>query len=216
MKKPPRWRPGTAAMPAVMMAALTMLSGCMYMTHDETHAPGMDALVGQSFVTVQDAFLIKDTCIDTYSAKHCAQLQAVQGHYYVKDPSAVGGSWLLVKLPADPQALAASQELAARLTFVPQGTTLKVVQLVSRSMGQYRRCWVVYATLPGLSADTVAEVPACSQAAPESGPMWLHAQEVQPEMKNGKPVKTYGPVQYDFLEQPPSPDPAYLIPATQP
>lgn len=210
MNKPPRWLPGTMALlPA-------MLCGCMFVTHDKTHAPGMDALVGQSLVTVQDAFLIKDSCIDNYDAKHCSQLQVAQGHYYVKDPASMGGSWLLLKLPADPQALATSPELAARLTLVPKGTALKVVQLVSRSMGQYRRCWVVYAALPGLPADTVAEVPACNQAAPESGPVWFHPQEVPPEMKNGKPVKTFGPVEYDYLDQPPVPDPAYLIPANTP
>ncbi|HEY1991882.1 MAG TPA: hypothetical protein VGH71_05420, partial [Gammaproteobacteria bacterium] len=128
-------RPGRAGLP--MAAMLAALSGCMYMNHDETHAPGMDAVVGQSFQTVQDAFLIKDACIDNYQAKHCSQLQVVQGHYYVKDPKAAGaGGWLLLKLPADQQVLATSKEAAARLTWVPKGSTLKVVQLLSRSMGQ--------------------------------------------------------------------------------
>jgi hypothetical protein len=35
-------------------------------------------------------------------------------------------------------------------------------------------------------------------------------------MKNGKPVPNYGPVQYDFLDQPPLPDPALLTPAPKP
>ena len=215
MKKLSRRLPGAVLLPA-MLAGLTTLGGCMYMTHDETHAPGMEALVGQSLVTVQDAFLIKDSCIDNYDAKHCSQLQAVRGHYYVRDPAAVGGGWVLLKVPADTQALTASPELAARFTFVPKGTPLTVVQLVSRSMGQYRRCWVVYATLAALPADRVAELPACDQGAPESGPMWFHPQPVRPPMKNGNPMKIFGPVQYDFLDQPPLPDPAYLAPAPKP
>ncbi|HSN18985.1 MAG TPA: hypothetical protein VLV87_12355 [Gammaproteobacteria bacterium] len=201
-------RPRRAGLPmAVLLAAL---SGCMYMNHDETHAPGMDAVVGQSFATVQDAFLIKDACIDNFKAKYCSQLQVVQGYYYVKDPHAPGaGSFLRKKLPADPQILSTSPEAAARLIWVPKGTRLKVVQLLSRSMGQYRRCWVVYATLPQLPADRVAEVPACLQWAPESAPMWFHAQALPPAPDAPRHDNT---TNYDFEDKPPVPDPAFLIP----
>lgn len=191
-------------------AAALAASGCMYMNHDETHAPGMDAVVGQSFTTVQDAFLIQDACIDHYDARHCSQLQVVNGHYYVKDPKAPGaGSYLQIKLPADQQALATSAELAARLTWVPKGTVLKVVQLESLSLGQYRRCWVVYATLPQLPADRVAEVPACYQWQPESEPMWFKAQALPPDPEAPKHDNT---TNYDFLEKPPLPDPDFLVP----
>lgn len=193
-----------------MAAMLAALSGCMYMNHDETHAPGMDAVVGRSFITEQDAFLIKDACIDNFDAKHCSQLQVVQGHYYVKDPKAPGaGSYLQVKVPADPQALSAAPEAADRFTWVPKGTTLKVVQLLSRSMGQYRRCWVVYATLASLPADTVAEIPACYQWAPESEPMWFKAQALPPAPDAPKHDNT---TNYDFRDTPPLPDPAFLVP----
>ena len=195
-----------------MAAILAALNGCMYMNHDETHASGMDAVVGQSFTTVQDAFLIRDSCIDKYDAKHCSQLQVLQGHYYVKDPKAPGaGGWRMLKLPADQQVLATSAEAAARLTWVPKGATLKVVKLESLSLGQYRRCWVVYATLPQLPTDTVVEIPACLQWAPEAEPMWFKAQAVarQPGEESPKHDNT---TDFDFLTTPPLPDPAFLAP----
>ena len=198
-----------------MATMLAALSGCMYMNHDETHAQGMDAVVGQSFTTVQDAFLIKDSCIDHYDAKHCSQLQVVQGHYYVKDPKAPGASLRMLRLPADQQILAISAEAAARLTWVPKGTTLKVVQLESLSLGQYRRCWVVYAALPQLPADTVAEIPACLQWAPEAEPMWFKAQVVARQPGEESPSHD-NTTDFDFLDKPPSPDPAFLIPVQKP
>lgn len=200
-------------LPIVTM--LAALSGCMYMNHDETHARGMDAVVGQSFTTVQDAFLIKDSCVDKYDAKYCSQLQVVQGYYYVKDPKAPGSSLRMLKLPADQQILAISAEAAARLTWVPKGTTLKVVQLESLSLGQYRRCWVVYAALPQFPADRVAEIPACLQWAPEAEPMWFKAQAVlrQPGEESPSHDNT---TDFDFLDKPPLPDPAFLIPAQKP
>src|SRR5882724_2286392 len=119
---------GTSIAKGLMTAVLAALSGCGFITHDVTQAPGMNALVGQNFTTVQDGFLIKDACIDEYSAKHCAQLQVVQGHYYVRDPAKLGGGWRQLKLPVDQQALATTPELAGRLTWVPKGTTLSIVQ----------------------------------------------------------------------------------------
>ena len=204
---------GSSVRAALIMAMSAALCGCMFITHDKTDAPGMDALVGRSYVTVQNAFLIKDSCIGEFKARNCAQLQVALGHYYVHGGKASGSGWQMLRLPADPQALAATPVAATRLTWVPKGTPVTIVRLVSRSMGQYRRCWVVYGTLPGLPADTVAELPACNQWAPESEPQWFHPQPVQPPMKDGKPVKTYGPVVYDYLDQPPLPDPALLIPA---
>jgi len=198
----------------LMLAALAGLSACGFITHDKTRAPGMDALVGQSFVTVQDGFLIKDTCVDEYKAKHCSQLQVVQGHYYVHDPAALGGGWLQLKLPVDQQVLATTPELAARLTWVPKGSTVTIVQLVSKGLGQYRRCWLVYGRLPDMPADTVAEIPACIQWAPESEPLWFHAQALPP--KPGTKGLVNPPVEYDFEGQPPVADPLFLLPVQTP
>ena len=191
---------------SLMTVVLAALSGCGFITHDVSQAPGMNALVGQDFVTVQDGFLIKDSCIDEYKAKHCSQLQVVQGHYYVRDPAASGGGWRQLKLPVDQQALTTTPELAARLTWVPKGTTVTIVQLVSRSLGQYRRCWLVYGRVAGMPDDTVAEIPACSQWAPESEPVWFEAQKI--------PSKPYEPVVYDYSDRPPVPDTAFLTPVT--
>jgi hypothetical protein len=169
----------------LLVLALTAgLWGCGYITHDKTHDPALKALVGESFVTVQDAALIRDACVPNYDAKDCQQLQVLGGYYYAR-----GGEqgWHQVRVPADQPGIAAAIAAGGKLTLVPKGTGLTIVQVVSRSLGEERRCWLVYATLAGGAPHTVVEVPACFQWAPESTPLWFQAQMIpDPEDPNHK------------------------------
>lgn len=188
---------------AVMSIAVTGpmigLVGCMYVSHDKSQDPAFHALVGKRFVTVQDAALIRDACIPNYDAKDCQQLQVLGGYYYGR-----GGDkgWHQIRVPTDPAAVAAAVAAGGKLSLVPKGTALTIVQVMSRSLGEERRCWLVYATMANLPAGTVAEVPACFQWAPESAPLWFQPQEL--------PHKAYEKVSYDYENQPPLPVATYL------
>ena len=185
----------------LMLAALAGLGGCAYINHDLSHAPGMEAVVGKRFTTLQDAALIGDACIPDYAAKHCQQLQVTGGYYYARGS---GQGWHQVRVPANSTTVAAAAAAGGKLNFVPKGAVVTVVQLESKDLGIERRCWVIYATLAGLPADTVAELPGCFEWAPDSTPLWFEAQEL--------PHKKYEPLQYDYLHLPPLPNAAILIP----
>lgn len=188
---------------AVMCIALagpaTWLAGCMYIDHDKSKDPAFRALVGRRFVTVQDAALIRDACIPNYDAKDCRQLQVLGGFYYAR-----GGAqgWHQLRVPPDQYGVAATVAQGGKLSFVPKGTPLTIVQVVSRSLGEERRCWLVYASMADLPAGTVAEIPACFQWAPESTPLWFQPQEL--------PHKDYEQVSYDYEDMPPLPVAIYL------
>ncbi|HEY3644351.1 MAG TPA: hypothetical protein VGM16_03350 [Gammaproteobacteria bacterium] len=191
---------------AVTSALLAVLCGCMYVSHDRTKDPAFQDLVGKSFTTVQDAALIGDACIPNYAAKDCQQLQVLGGFYYAR-----GGAqgWHQIKVPGDQAAVTSAAAAGGKLSFVPKGTPLTIVQVISRSLGEERRCWVIYAKLAGLAPDTVAEIPACFQWAPESTPLWFQAVEL--------PHKAYEKVSYDYEDQPPLPVATYLAqPASAP
>ena len=161
---------------AIAILMLTAgLWACGYITHDKTQVPAFQALVGKRFVTVQDAALIGDACLPNYTAKDCQQLQVTGGLYYAR-----GGDqgWHQIRVPGDQQGILAAAVAGGKLSFVPKGTELTVVQVVSRSLGEERRCWLVYAKLAGADANTVVEVPSCFQWAPESRPMWFEAQQI--------------------------------------
>lgn len=188
----------------LLAASTTGVSGCMFVSHDKTKDPAFHELVGQRFTTVRDAALIKDACIPNFDAKDCQQLQVLGGYYYGR-----GGDqgWHQIRVPGDATAVAAAVAAGGKLTYVPKGTALTIVQVVSRSLGEERRCWLIYAKLATLPADTVAEVPACFQWAPESAPLWFEAREL--------PHKSYEKVSYDYEDQPPLPVATYLAPVDQ-
>ena len=189
---------------SLLIASLLLLglSGCFFISHDRTGTPEMTGLVGQKFATVQDAALIRDACFADHKAKDCQQLQILGGFYYAR-----GGDqgWHQLRVPVAQDSLAAAIAAGGKLTPVPKGATLTIVQIESKSLGQERRCWVIYASMDMLPADTVAEIPGCFQWAPESSPMWFQAQTI--------PTKPYEPVQYDYLTKAPSPVTAYLVSA---
>lgn len=188
---------------SAVLSMTALLCGCGYVTHDKSKDPAFQALVGKSFTTVQDAALIKDACIPNFAAKDCRQLQVLGGFYYAR-----GGEqgWHQIRVPGDQPGVAAVTSAGGKLSFVPKGTQLTVVQLVSRSLGEERRCWLVYAKLAGMSADSVAEIPACFQWAPESSPMWFQALKLPPASKYDDRVL------YDYDAHPPLPVAAYLAP----
>ena len=186
----------------LMLALISCLCGCMYVTYDKSHAPAFRTLVGRRFATVQDSALIKDACIPNYAAKDCQQLQVLGGLYYAR-----GGDqgWHQVRVPGDQAGVVAAATAGGKLSFVPKGTALTVVQVVSRSLGEERRCWLVYAKTPALPADEVAELPGCLQWAPESTPLWFVAQQIpDPDDPNHK--KTLP----DYDDLPPLPVATYL------
>jgi hypothetical protein len=187
---------------SIALLSLAGLSGCFFITHDRSGTPEMKGLVGQRFTTVQDAALVQDACIPNYAAKDCRQLQILGGFYYAR-----GGDkgWHQLRVPVAQDSLAAVIAQGGKLSSVPKGATLTIVQIESRSLGQERRCWVIYAKMDVLPADTVAEIPACFQWAPESSPMWFQPQEL--------PHKSWQAVEYDYLTAAPSPVTAYLAPA---
>jgi hypothetical protein len=187
---------------ALAPALLASLGGCFFISHNRTETPEMKGLVGQRFATVQDAALIQDACIPDDKAKDCKQLQILGGFYYAR-----GGDkgWHQLRVPVAPDSLAAAIAAGGKLTPVPKGSTLTIVQIESKSLGQERRCWVIYATMDMLPTDTVAEIPACFQWAPESSPMWFKPQVL--------PTKSYEQAQYDYSKQAPNSDPALLTPA---
>jgi hypothetical protein len=197
MSKP---APKTRLLLALLM--LLGLSGCFFITHNRTHAPEMTSLAGQRFATARDAALVRDACIQDFKAKDCQQLQILGGFYYAR-----GGDegWHQLRVPMTRDNVAAAIANGGKLTLVPKGSTLTIVQIESKSLGQERRCWVVYAKMDLLPAGTVAEIPACLQWAPESSPLWFQPQEL--------PHKPYEPAQYDYLTAAPSPVTAYLVPA---
>ena len=188
----------------LLLALLTLLglSGCFFITHNRTQAPEMTGLVGKRFATAHDAALIRDACIPDFKAKDCQQLQILGGFYYAR-----GGDqgWHQLRVPVAQDSLAAAIANGGKFTPVPKGSTLTIVQIESKSLGQERRCWVIYAKMDLLPAGTVAELPACMQWAPESSPMWFQPQEL--------PHKSYEPAQYDYLTAAPSPVTTYLAPA---
>jgi len=188
---------------AILMLVLTAWrGGCGYISHDKTKVPAFQVLVGKSFITVQDAALIRDACIPDYAAKDCQQLQVLGGFYYAR-----GGDqgWHQIRVPGDPQGVATVIAAGGKLSFVPKGTKLTVVQVVSRSLGEERRCWLIYAKMTVLPADSVAEIPGCFQWAPESTPLWFEAQMVpDPDDPNHKRTIP----DYDLL--PPLPVALYL------
>lgn len=194
MKKMRPW-----ASSALVSALAAGLCGCMYVNHDKTHDPAFQALVGKSFITVQDAALIRDACIPNYEAKDCQQLQVLGGFYYAR-----GGDqgWHQLRVPTDQAGVAATVAAGGKLSFVPKGTSLTIVQVMSRSLGEERRCWLVYAKMAKLPPDTVVEVPGCFQWAPESTPLWFQPQEL--------PHKPFEKVQYDYEDRPPLPVANYL------
>jgi hypothetical protein len=192
---------------SLLIASLPLLGlgGCFFISHDRTETPEMKGLVGQRFATAQDAALVQDACIQDYKAKDCRQLQVLGGFYYAR-----GGDqgWHQLRVPVAEDALAAAIAAGGKLTPVPKGSTLTIVQIESKSLGQERRCWVIYAKMEMLPAGTVAEIPACFQWAPESSPLWFKPQPL--------PTKSYEQPQYDYLTKAPSPDPAFLVPVTTP
>lgn len=196
--------PMSTAKARLLVASLLSLglSGCFFISHDRTGTPEMKGLVGKRFATVQDAALIRDACYTDHKAKDCQQLQVLGGFYYAR-----GGDqgWHQLRVPVAQDSLAAAIAAGGKLTPVPKGSLLTVVQIESKSLGVERRCWVIYATMDMLPANTVAEIPSCFQWAPESSPMWFQPQEL--------PRKSYEPVSYDNLTQAPSPVTAYLAPA---
>lgn len=193
---------GISMRTGLMAVVLTGLCGCMYASFDKTTKPAFQGLVGQRYVTVQDAALIKDACIANFAAKDCQQLQVVGGYYYGR-----GGEqgWHQIRVPGDATAIAAVTAAGGKLSFVPMGTELTIVQIVSRSLGEERRCWLVYAKMAGLPADTVAEIPGCFQWAPESTPLWFDAQQI-PDPMDPNHKKTMP----DYENLPPLPVALYL------
>jgi hypothetical protein len=187
---------------ALVSVLLAGLSGCFFISHNRTETPEMKGLVGQRFATVQDAALVQDACIEDYKAKDCKQLQILGGFYYARGG---GKGWHQLRVPVAQDSLAAAIAAGGKLTPVPKGSTLTIVQIESKSLGQERRCWVIYATMEMLPAGTVAEIPSCFQWAPESSPMWFKPQPL--------PTKSYEEAQYDYSKNAPSPDPAFLTPA---
>lgn len=193
---------GTSIGKSLMTAMLAALAGCGYITHDKTKVPAFQVLVGKSFITVQDAALIRDACIPNYAAKDCQQLQVLGGFYYAR-----GGDqgWHQIRVPGDQQGVAAVDAAGGKLSLVPKGTRLTVVQVVSRSLGEERRCWLIYAKTAVLPADSVAEIPACFQWAPESMPLWFEAQMIpDPDDPNHKRIIP------DYEQLPPLPVATYL------
>lgn len=178
------------------------LGGCFFISHNRTATPEMNDLVGKRFTTMKDAALIRDACIPDFKAKDCQQLQILGGFYYAR-----GGDkgWHQLRVPVAQDSLAAAIANGGKFTLVPKGSTLSIVQIESKSLGEERRCWVIYAKMDLLPVDTVAEIPACFQWAPESSPMWFEPQEL--------PHKSYEPAQYDYLTKAPSAVSNYLVPA---
>jgi len=195
----PRRQISKAAISLMLAGTLIGVGGCMYINHDKSKDPAFQALVGKPFITVQDAALIRDACIPNYEAKDCQQLQVLGGFYYGR-----GGEqgWHQIRVPADQTGVAAVAAAGGKLSFVPKGTQFTIVQVMSRSLGEERRCWVIYAKMAELPPDTVAEVPACFQWAPESTPLWFQPQEL--------PHKPYEKVTYDHEDRPPWPVATYL------
>jgi hypothetical protein len=177
------------------------LGGCFFINHDRTDTPEMSGLVGKRFATVQDGVLIRDACIPVHKAKECQQLQVLSGFYYARGGN---GGWHQVRVPMTPASLAVALGAGAKLSWVPKGSVLTIVQIVSKSLGEERRCWVVYATMAGLPDDGVAELPGCFQWAPESSPVWFIPVQL--------PTKKFEPVLYDYSHLAPSPDPKFLQP----
>jgi hypothetical protein len=196
--------PMPTAKTRLLIASLLLLglSGCFFISFDRTQTPEMKALLGHRFVTAKDAALIRDACFTDHKAKDCQQLQVLGGFYYAR-----GGDqgWHQLRVPVAQDSLAAAIAAGGKLMPVPKGSTLTVVQIESKSLGEERRCWVIYAKMDMLPADTVAEVPGCFQWAPESSPMWFQPQEL--------PHKSWEPVEYDYSTKAPSPVTAYLVPA---
>jgi hypothetical protein len=182
--------------------AIPLLGGCYLISHDRTDTPEMSGLVGKHFATGVDAALIQDGCMPDHKAKECEQLQMLGGFYYARGGN---GGWHQIRVPVNPQALTVALANGAKLSWVPKGTVLTIVQIESKSLGEERKCWAIYARMDGLPDDAVAELPACLQWAPQSTPMWFTPQPL--------PTKSYEKQQYDNSHQAPSPDPELLIPA---
>ncbi len=192
------------ALPRLCLLAMAfpLLGGCFLISHDRTQTPEMNALVGKQFATVQDGALVQDACMPDHKAKECEQLQILGGFYYAR-----GGNdgWHQVRVPVTELALTTALAAGAKLKWVPKGTVLTIVQIESKSLGEERRCWAIYATMAGLPEDGVAELPGCLQWAPQSEPVWFIPQALPQKNK-------YEPVQYDYSHKAPSPDPLYLTP----
>jgi hypothetical protein len=188
---------------SLLALAFPMLGGCFLISHDRTDTPEMSVLVGKHFATVQDAALVRDACLPDHKAKECQQLQVLGGFYYGRGGN---GGWHQIRVPVSQVSMTVALAAGAKLTWVPKGSVLTIVQIESKSLGEERRCWVVYATLVGLPDGTVAEIPGCFQWAPESSPIWFTPQEL--------PAKKYQAVQYDYSHKAPSPDPAFLTPVS--
>lgn len=201
------------------------LSSCAIVTVDRSNAPGMNMLVGKSFIVAQDSFLIENACIKEYTASNCFLIQVTGGYIQHVIFSAFGGNDEPAQLPmsfaafrADP--LKYNDRYVSTSLFgktrqdivaaVPKGSVITVTRLVSVANGENGRCWLVFGRLVGQDNQVAIEVPRCGDLVPgsrERPPYWFTLQCPKPT-HNFHP----GPDNYTL---PPVPKPSFLIPLSK-
>jgi hypothetical protein len=146
----------------VLIVISALLTGCAVLQHDRTDAPGMDALVGKSFVIQKDSFLIENYCLSGYPGKACLFLQ-VTGGKIERNPDRLGGYRMEADLPASfadyaSHADSYNGDLVERSIFgstlhdilanVPKGTIITLTTVIDQPAGDNGSCLVAYGTIP--------------------------------------------------------------------
>lgn len=212
----------------IIVASLSVLmAGCAIVTYDRSNAPGMDMLVGKSFIVAQDSFLIENSCVKEYFAKQCFLLQVTGGYIQYVKSHVLGGVTTPVQLPesfaafnADPSSF--NGKYASRTSLftdsklqniagtVPKGTVITITRLVSKANGEDGRCWLVYGRLTTVDKNIAIEIPACGMVEVGPGerhPYWFTLQCPKPKGRYHP-----GPDNYTL---PPVPRPSFLIPLSK-
>jgi hypothetical protein len=160
---------GKDTMPHIsrLMFICVLLAGCDMISHDRTHASGMDAVVGKSFVLLQDSFLIENYCDDGFTTKRCLFLQVSGGS--IQRFSGLLGHQELAALPTsiedyEHNPALYNEQLADRgllrreshdiVATVPKGTLVTVTTTIDSARGDEGRSWLVYAAMgsqPGMA-----------------------------------------------------------------
>lgn len=144
----------------ILCVTCALLAGCAIISHDLTHAPGMDAIVGKSFVIQQDSFLLENYCEDSSGANSCLLLQVVGGKTWHEVAAFIPYS-VEVDLPTldeyarDPKRY--DDTLASHSHFsttrhdiaatVPKGTIITVTRVIEGAYGESGSGWVVYGAI---------------------------------------------------------------------
>jgi hypothetical protein len=152
----------------ILIIGFTLLTGCAMINHDRSDAPGMDALMGKSFVIEKDSFLIENYCADLYATKDCVFMQ-VTGGFIERKTSKLTAVLEKGQLPGsfeefarDPKAI--NDDLAERglldhtrhdiVGVVTKGTVIIITRVMEAAHGEDGSGWLVYGTLqsqPGIS-----------------------------------------------------------------